>query len=53
MLWLIFILLFILEANNVAIPWIAWCLAYIFLADTVLNVIIRVLEKRNKKDEKE
>lgn len=53
MIWLLFILLYVFEANGLAVPQIAWVLAWIFVGVTVLNTIIKILEKRDKNDEKE
>ena len=50
MLWLIFILLYIFEANGLVIPQIAWILAWTYAGITVLTVIINGLEKRDKND---
>ena len=50
MLWMIFILLYVLEANGLVIHPIAWILAWTDVGITVLNAIIKVLENRDKND---
>lgn len=50
MLWIIFILLYVLEANGLVIPQIAWILAWTDVGITVLNVVIKILEKHDKNE---
>lgn len=48
MLWIILILLYVLGANGLVIPQIAWILAWTSVGVTVLNAIIKILEKHDK-----
>lgn len=50
MLWMIFILLYVFEANGLAIPTIAWVLAWTSVGITVLNTVIKILEKHDKNE---
>ena len=52
MFWMILILLYVFEANGLAIPTTAWVLAWTSVGVTVLNAIIKVLENLDKNDKK-
>ena len=48
MLWFVFILLFVFEANGFIVPWIAWVLAWVYAVISVLDIVIKSLDKKDK-----